>query len=64
MVSMTLIEEVELLAAMKRHKLTLEEAKKAMAEFANRKEFEKHLDDYYSNELVIDATHATVTADY
>lgn len=64
MVSMTLIEEVELLAAMKRHKLTLEEAKKAMAEFANQKEFEKHLDDYYSNELVIDATHATVTADY
>ena len=64
MVSMTLIEEVELLAAMKRHKLTLEEAKKAMAEFANKKEFEKHLDDYYSNELVIDATHATVTADY
>jgi len=64
MVSMTLIEEVELLAAMKRHKLTLEEAKKAMAEFANKKEFEKHLDDYYSDELVIDATHATVTADY
>ena len=64
MVSMTLIEEVELLAAMKRHKLTLEEAKKAMAEFANKKEFEKTLDDYYSNELVIDATHATVTADY
>ena len=64
MVSMTLIEEVELLAAMKRHKLTLEEAKKAMAEFANQKEFEKHLDDYYSDELVIDATHATVTADY
>jgi hypothetical protein len=61
---MTLIEEVELLAAMKRHKLTLEEAKKAMAEFANKKEFEKHLDDYYSDELVIDATHATVTADY
>tara|TARA_R100000482_G_scaffold49954_1_gene17738 strand:- start:197 stop:391 length:195 start_codon:yes stop_codon:yes gene_type:complete len=64
MVSMTLIEEVELLAAMKRHKLTLEEAKQAMAEFANKKEFEKTLDDYYSNELVIDATHATVTADY
>ena len=64
MVSMTLIEEVELLAAMKRHKLTLEEAKQAMAEFANKKEFEKHLDDYYSDELVIDATHATVTADY
>ena len=35
MVSMTLIEEVELLAAMKRHKLTLEEAKQSMAEFAN-----------------------------
>ena len=64
MVSMTLIEEVELLAAMKRNKLTLEEAKKAMAEFANQKEFEKHLDDYYSDELVIDATHETVTADY
>ena len=64
MVSMTLIEEVELLAAMKRHKLTLEEAKQAMAEFSNKKEFEKTLDDYYSNELVIDATHATVTADY
>ena len=64
MVSMTLMEEVELLAAMKRHKLTLEEAKQAMAEFANKKEFEKTLDDYYSNELVIDATHATVTADY
>ena len=64
MVSMTLIEEVELLAAMKRHKLTLEEAKQAMAEFANKKEFEKTLDDYYSDELVIDATHETVTADY
>jgi len=64
MVSKTLIEEVELLAAMKRHKLTLEEAKQAMAEFANKKEFEKTLDDYYSNELVVDATHETVTADY
>ena len=64
MVSMTLIEEVELLAAMKRHKLTLEEAKQAMAEFANKKEFEKTLDDYYSDELIIDATHETVTADY
>ena len=64
MVSMTLIEEVELLAAMKRHKLTLEEAKQAMAEFANKNEFEKHLDDYYSDELIIDATHETVTADY
>ena len=64
MVSMTLIEEVELLAAMKRHKLTLEEAKQAMAEFANKKEFEKHRDDYYSDELIIDATHETVTADY
>ena len=64
MVSMTLIEEVELLAAMKRHKLTLEEAKRAMAEFANKKEFEKTLDDYYSNELVVDATNETVTADY
>ena len=64
MVSMTLIEEVELLAAMKRHKLTLEEAKQAMAEFANQKEFEKTLDDYYSNELVVDATHETVTPDY
>ena len=64
MVSMTLIEEVELLAAMKRHKLTLEESKKAMAEFANKKEFEKHLDDYYSNELVVDATHETITPDY
>ena len=64
MVSKTLIEEVELLAAMKRHKLTLEEAKRAMAEFANQKEFEEHLDDYYSNELVVDASHETVTADY
>ena len=64
MVSMTLIEEVELLAAMNRHKLTLDEAKRAMAEFANQKEFEKHLDDYYSNELIEDATHETVTADY
>ena len=64
MVSMKHIEEVELLAAMKRHKLTLEEAKRAMAEFANQKEFEKHLDDYYSNELVVDATHETVTPDY
>jgi hypothetical protein len=64
MVSMTLIEEVELLAAMKRHKLTLEEAKRAMAEFANQKEFEKHLDDYYTNELVVDATNETVTPDY
>ena len=64
MVSMTLIEEVELLAAMKRHKLTLEEAKRAMAEFANQNEFEKHLDDYYTNELVVDATNETVTPDY
>ena len=64
MVSMTLIEEVELLAAMKRHKLTLEEAKQAMAEFANKKEFEKTLDDYYSNELVVDSTHESVTTDY
>ena len=43
MVSMTLMKKVELLAAMKRHKLTLEEAKQAMAEFANKKEFENIL---------------------
>ena len=30
----------------------------------NKKEFEKSLDDYYSNELVVDATHETITADY
>ena len=64
MVSKTLIEEVELLAAMKRHKLTLKEAVQAMAEFANKKEFEKLLDDYYSNELIVDATQETITPDY
>ena len=64
MVSNTLIEEVELIGAMKRHKLSLKEALQAMAEFANKKEFEKSLDDYYSNELIVDATHETITADY
>ena len=64
MVSKTLIEEVELIGAMKRHKLTLKEAVQAMAEFANKKEFEKTLDDYYSNELVVDATQETITPDY
>ena len=64
MVSNTLIEEVELIGAMKRHKLSLKEAVQAMAEFANKKEFEKSLDDYYSNELVVDATHETITPDY
>ena len=64
MVSKTLIEEVELIGAMQRHKLTLKEATQAMAEFANKKEFEKSLDDYYSNELVVDATHETITPDY
>jgi len=64
MVSKTLIEEVELIGAMKRHKLTLKEAVQAIAEFANKKEFEKTLDDYYSNELVVDATHETITPDY
>jgi len=64
MVSNTLIEEVELIGAMKRHKLTLKEATQAMAEFANNKEFEKSLDDYYSNQLVVDATNETITPDY
>mgnify|MGYP000913052891 CR=1 FL=1 len=64
MVSKTLIEEVELIAAMQRNKLTLKEAVQALDAEGNRKEFEKSLDDYYSNELVIDATHETVTADY
>ena len=64
MVSKTLIEEVELLGAMQRHKLTLKEATQAMADFANNKEFEKTLDDYYSNELIIDATHEIITPDY
>ena len=64
MVSKTLIEEVELIGAMERHKLTLKEAVQAIAEFANKKEFEKLLDDYYSNELVVDATQETITLDY
>tara|TARA_R100000234_G_scaffold57172_1_gene34507 strand:- start:1407 stop:1601 length:195 start_codon:yes stop_codon:yes gene_type:complete len=64
MVSKTLIEEVELICAMERHKLSLKEALQAMAEFANKKEFEKSLDDYYSNELVVDATQETITPDY
>ena len=64
MVSKTLIEEVELICAMERHKLTLKEAVQAIAEFANKKEFEKSLDDYYSNELVVDATQETITPDY
>ena len=64
MVSKTLIEEVELIGAMERHKLTLKEAMQAMAEFANNKEFEKSLDDYYSNQLVVDATNETITPDY
>ena len=64
MVSKTLIEEVELICAMDRHKLTLKEAVQAIAEFANKKEFEKSLDDYYSNELVVDATQETITPDY
>ena len=64
MVSKTLIEEVELIGAMERHKLTLKEAVQAIAEFANKKEFEKALDDYYSNELVVDATQETITPDY
>ena len=64
MVSKTLIEEVELIGAMERQMLTLKEAVQAMAEFANKKEFEKTLDDYYSNELVVDATQETITPDY
>ena len=64
MVSKTLIEEVEWICAMERHKLTLKEAVQAIAEFANKKEFEKALDDYYSNELVVDATQETITPDY
>ena len=64
MVSKTLIEEVELIGAMERHKLTLKEAVQAIAEFANKQEFEKSLDDYYSNELVVDATQETRTPDY
>ena len=58
------MEEVELIASMQANKLTLEEAKKAMAMYANDKEFQKQLDDYYSNELVVDATHDTITSDY
>ena len=64
MVSKTLIEEVELLGAMERNNLSLKEAVQALDAEGNRKEFEKSLDDYYSNELVVDATHETITADY
>ena len=41
MVSKTLMEEVELIASMQANKLTLEEAKKAMAMYADDKEFQK-----------------------
>ena len=64
MVSKTLMEEVELMASMQANKLTLEEAKKAMAMYANDKEFQKQLDDHYENGLVVDATHDTITSDY
>ena len=64
MVSKTLIEEVELLASMKANKLTLEEAKKAMAMYADDKEFQKHLDAHYENGLLVDDAEDTVTPDY
>ena len=50
----TLTDEVRLISAMNRNKLTVEEAIQAMDAFANDKEFQKDLDETYRNMIVDD----------
>lgn len=50
----TLTEEVQLISAMNRNKLTVEEAIQAMDTFANDKQFHKDLDETYRNMIVDD----------
>ena len=53
MVGKNVIAEVELIAAMKRLNLTVDEAKKAMRMYADDKQFQKDLDDAMQH-IVID----------
>ena len=50
----TLTDEVRLISAMNRNKLTIEEAIQAMDTFANDKQFQKDLDETYRNMIVDD----------
>jgi len=50
----TLTDEVRLISAMNRNKLTVEEAIQAMDTFANDKQFQKELDETYRNMIVDD----------
>ena len=50
----TLTDEVRLISAMDRNKLTVEEAVQAMDTFANDKQFQKDLDETYRNMIVDD----------
>lgn len=50
----TLTDEVRLISAMNRNKLTVEEAIQAMDTFANDKQFQKDLDETYRNMIVDD----------
>ena len=56
--------EIALYNAMLRNKLTLKEAIDAMDNHANDKDFQKHLDDYYSSELYIADDFESVTPDF
>ena len=60
----SMADEIALYNAMVANKLTLEEAKKAMAMYADDKEFQKHLDDHYENGLLVDDAEDMVTPDY
>lgn len=50
----TLTDEVRLISAMNRNKLTVEEVIQAMDTFANDKQFQKDLDETYRNMIVDD----------
>ena len=50
----TLTDEVRLISAMNRNKLTVEEVIQAMDTFANDKQFQKELDETYRNMIVDD----------
>ena len=56
--------EIQLYNAMTRNKLNVKEAIKAMDSYANDKDFQKQLDDYYGSELYIADDFDEVTSDH
>jgi|LULI01.1.fsa_nt_gb hypothetical protein len=56
--------EIQLYNAMTRNKLNVKEAIEAMNRYANDKDFQKQLDDYYGSELYIADDFEEVTSDH